>query len=718
MKSLRAFTVISLMSCAASASACWYFERPGTDNMIYRLYEDVTPYYMYQDNHSLVYAADVETEADNLALWRRQTATKMSDGALRWYVYKSSAAELRERGAQAVSIFGRDGYRLLVIAKECEAYRSYLNDPWYYPCRNDRMSQRMEPLLREAASYNGRRYASRYALQALRLMVAKGRYAEAVSYWEKRGRQIPHDAVWDMAERHAACAYLHTGDTLTAASIYARQGDLMSLHHCRLPREKVWNMVYDANPDSPFFKAELQFLLTHIDNRYMQRNEQEYRTYGGDYFLEMLEADRRDVSVALSVANRAIADRRSKNLAMWYYAKAAILDAMGRGDEALATARTGLALCPKGSFLATSMRVLRMYIEAQSCNYDADYIARLGDDLKWLNDNAHRHLTDSVRKRYAYEREQIEGEWYTSTVRFDNQFYWYDVMSRVLVDALVPRLIATGHSADAFLYANLGVFWIMKNVYGRAESPNDPDPYITTTHSNAMVAMADTCRAADLIEAYRHIARPTRTIDRLVRSNGQAGKSYLCDLIGSRLIAEHNYALAAKWLRNVSRVYQRRMPAWKYYTRDPFCFRIGWSTPKRHHTRQSYDYKLRFASEMARLKRIIDTSTNADERGEAMIRYGVGLRNQKEWCWALTRYGDSSANSYGTEPDPDAWGTFYDISDSKQMIEQGIATLKSRELKAHYLHLFARNKEVMDFYADTRTASDLRAHCDLWRDYK
>ena len=115
------------------------------------------------------------------------------------------------------------------------------------------------------------------------------------------------------------------------------------------------------------------------------------------------------------------------------------------------------------------------------------------------------------------------------------------------------------------------------------------------------------------------------------------------------------------------------------------------------------------------------TAKNRDKRGEAKILYGMGLRNQKQWYWALSRYFDSSNFYYTKAGSSDffegAEGGFIDVSDSKKMIDKGIAMLKSSELKAHYWHFFVRNKDVMKYY-DTKRAQHLRLHCNLWRDYR
>lgn len=169
-------------------------------------------------------------------------------------------------------------------------------------------------------------------------------------------------------------------------------------------------------------------------------------------------------------------------------------------------------------------------------------------------------------------------------------------------------------------------------------------------------------------------------------------------------IAEHKYKDAASWLKHS----KRQTSTWGWYDRDPFCLKIGWSTPNRHLISKSPDYKLNFAKRMVELQDQMKYGETINKRAEAMILYGVGIRNQSDWCWALSRFSDSCF----------LHDELVNYKQSKSLIDKGLATMTDIELKAYYLHSFARNKDVMDLCPGTKTAKSLRAHCDLWHDYK
>lgn len=716
MSRLRTSIIISMLAVACRAWAC-YWEGPfNVDNMVYRLVEDVSPYYHYADNHALKYPGCIDTESQNLKLWRKQTGTTVSDDRLRWMVYGSTTAELRACKEDVQKALGADAYRLLVIAKECEAMRDYLNDPWYYPLDNDPMLLDMEPYVKEAKAYDGK-LASRYALQTLRMLVSLKRYDEAMDYWEVKDKSLPHDVTRDMAEREAARAYLCHGDTLKAARIYARHGDIRSLYRCGINPDKAWMLVYENDPNSPYFLHELQYFLVEHDNDARQK-------YYGDDYLLWKKDNQKQVDAVMAVTRRALRENKVKDRAMWHFVLAATLDIQGRGSEALEAVTRGQRECKKGTFMATSMRSLRMLIEARYCKYNSAYQARLYNDLCWLDMQGRKHMTPAIKSQYVPKPfVNWEGDTcdFDAPVVFPNTYYWNDVMCRVLTSTLAPRLMEQGYTADALLCNALGEYWITVQAYDKPDFPQNNIFITKTNYSNCLVNMADSCSGDDLAAAYKRICHPLKPIDKLVARRGQGNSDFWHDLIGTHYIAEQQYDKAARWLTGVSADYQRHMAVWQYCGRDPFNCNYGYRYAHADSPPET-DYKLHFARKMASLKKTMnDASATADARGEAMILYGVGLRNQREGCWALSRYDDTSAYKFGINEAPEEeWLAAYyiDVSDCQQYVDRGLAMIKDRNLKAEYLYRFARNREVMELLADTKTANYLRAHCDMWRDYK
>lgn len=709
MKKLRIYTTISLLFASLSSIACWFPTPTPRDNMIYRLMEDVSPYYWYDStpyfNPSNNAVSNEYFRAENIKLWRKQTNTKISDKEIENLVYTYSADELKAHKEYCIRNLGGDAYKFLVYAKQCEKTRAEMNDPWYYPTKNDPLVRTLQEIS-EKGMISQNKFFNRYVLQTIRALVTIHKDSTAVAYWEKAKPKMEDDIIRTMAERHVAMAYNKIGDKATACRIYARVGDLTSLYQCSENHAQMWEEVFRENPNSPFFVDVMQSLLTHLDNRYFDKMTQDY-----GYEESWLKDDMEQLDTALRIAKRATKDNRVKDKAMWYYSVAALLDSKGDAAQALAYAKSGKSYCKKGSFMDNSMRVLRIYLEAQICDYDSAYIVHLADDMTWLSSLAKGSITPELKSELVVHTiiENWNGQEYeyNPDISYRNKMYWSDAINRILCDVLAPKLKQQGKTADALLLANLGEFWLPRNATGTAHCPNEPSLYTFTDHTNAMAEMADTCSTNALMTMYKRLRRPRNAMDRLVKKNGMADKDYWCDVIGTHCIAEHRYDEAVSWLKGSSDSYQKNCSTWDWYDRDPFCLKIGW-TDGRHYINKKADYKRAYAKRMAELKRQMTHAKTADKRAEAMILYGVGLRNQTDWCWALTRYSDLE---YSHED-------YVDSKESKSMIDKGIALMEDKELKAYYLHSFARNKEVMDLCYDTKIAKNLQAHCDIWRDYK
>lgn len=710
MKRLRAYTTISLLVISLSCIACWYPTPTPRDNMIYRLMEDVSSYYMFDSapyfNPSNNSVSNEYFRAENIKLWRKQTNTTISDTEIEKYVYTFSADELKAHKESCIKNLGEDAYKFLIYAKQCEKAREEMNDPWYYPTKSDPLVHTLQEISDKGMLCKDK-YFNRYVLQTIRALVAINKDSTAVAFWDKAKPKMSNDIIRTMAERHVAMAYNKIGDKTTARKIYARMGDLISLYHCSANHAQMWEDVFRESPNSPFFIDVMQSLLTHLDNRYFDKMTKDY-----GYEMSWLKDDMEQLNTALRIAKRATKDHRVKDKAMWYYSAAALLDSKGDVSEALSYAKRGRAYCEKGSFIDNSLRVLRIYLEAQMCNYDSAYIVRLADDMTWLTSLARRNITPKMKSELTSQT--VTEKWggqvyrYTPEVFYTNKMYWSDAINRILADVLAPKLKREGRAADALLLANLGEFWLPKNATGKAHSPNDPSPYSFTDHSNAMAEMADTCSANSIMTMYKRLKHPWNAMDRLVKQNGMVDDNYWCDIIGTHCIAEHRYKEAVAWLKGTSASYQMNSSTWYWYDRDPFCLKIGWSTDRRHLVKKKADYKLAFARRMVELERQMKHAKTCDKRAEAMILYGVGMRNQSDWCWTLTRYSD-----YNYSHDD-----YVDYKRSQTMIDRGLASMKDKELKAYYLHAFARNKEVMDLCHDTKIAKKLQAHCDVWRNYR
>ena len=94
------------------------------------------------------------------------------------------------------------------------------------------------------------------------------------------------------------------------------------------------------------------------------------------------------------------------------------------------------------------MRVLRIYLEAQTSLYDSAYIAHLANDIEWLSEMARRNITPALKQTLSPRTiEEYDGETfyrYTAGVSYTNKMYWSDAINRILADVLATRLKKQG----------------------------------------------------------------------------------------------------------------------------------------------------------------------------------------------------------------------------------------------------------------------------------
>ena len=57
------------------------------------------------------------------------------------------------------------------------------------------------------------------------------------------------------------------------------------------------------------------------------------------------------------------------------------------------------------------------------------------------------------------------------------------------------------------------------------------------------------------------------------------------------------------------------------------------------------------------------------------------------------------------------------IKKSDWLIKEALNSFTNKELAAQHLRKFLYYKRILDDFGDTETASDIRQHCDRWRDY-
>ena len=701
------------------AMACGWWPTHSGDVRLYRIMPlDEAEYYDY----SVLWSCDnllhrkVDYKADNLRLWQRQTSSSIPLDDIERIVYRTDADFLLSLRGQPqpsseyensflrwiVAHQRTDILDFLILAKRNEEVRLSMNDPWYYDVKDSYHYRVLEDVVQQCRRYTKGPLLGRYALQMMRALCSLRDYQACADYWDGIRRQLPDDAIRTMAELRAAAALYKVGRHDEAFEIYARYGDVASIRAIKggsITNELAF--VYDRCPDSPYLPGEVQKWLLHYGQEESKVLFADRSRYG--YFF-------REYDQLLEVAQRAVKDKRCRQQAMWHYTLAALYDIQGKPREAKKYLQAGQRY-PKDAYLRDTYRVLRIWLDAQTVPIDDVYEQQLIADLRWLAGKVRREATPEVFSRlHEYDSwgNHFDGDDDHREVYqiVSNTYYWNDALRRILFKAVCPRMHAARMYVREIQLANMAENLLVK----------------TNGYSGEMFAIMDRLSYADTRAYYTRIFQPKDDFDRWLNYRSRTDRNYWYDILATKCLRERRYATACYYLRQLPLDFQQQLSVYPYMNKDPFSYNMD---NNKRDLSLAPDYKLHFAEAMLRCEKDMKQSRDPNVRADAKIRYALGLRNSVHRCWFLTRHSSDLCYTTIRDAIPDipypADSTLYRhheyIQLSQTLIDQAILAYTDRDQAARQLRQFLHYKRIMDNYADTPTARDLRARCDNWRDY-
>ena len=188
-------------------------------------------------------------------------------------------------------------------------------------------------------------------------------------------------------------------------------------------------------------------------------------------------------------------------------------------------------------------------------------------------------------------------------------------------------------------------------------------------YSNGLFDLLYSKVAVEDIEAYlESLDRPGTELEQFLDERGYTEKAYFLDIAGTKCLRDMRYADAVRILDRVPSAYQYRLNTAQYMDRDPF---LGY---KKLMKVQLPNYKLSFAKQMAECERILTGNYGPDEKGQAMIQYGVGLKASFTYAWPLTCY------SWSSEGHDDKWMRQKNLGE--MFVRDGLEMIRDKEVKA------------------------------------
>lgn len=702
MKSNICFLLISVLLFvnSAQAYACGPYEYYPYGYKMYRVF----------DKNSVV---KPDERKENCILWQKLTSAEIPLEDIEMVVYKYTLTQMRElmivHDPNAFSTWirtndDREVYEFLMLAKICENTRGLMNDSWYYPSKNDGTYMSLIEIEEKAKAYKGTRLKDRYALQAVRAMFSAQRYQECVDYWNDVEEDLPDGLIKEMSRSYLVGAYSRIGQIDVALEYFTDVEDLNSIIFCLRRQGKIKDVadelecIAEYAPDSYQIPEILQWVVTGFepwgsaDYTYQERMD--------STMVNSIDRELFDKLYQLSV----IMTRQpiSNNKAIWCYTAAFLADLEAKPHEAWKYIQMATK-CPASEFMKESIRVLKIYLDAKVSVYDSAYEYRLFNDLKWLDAKIKGELTEDLKSNIT--------EYYFYYLRSNISFYyWNDMLRRILLAEVCPRMLDRGMQVRALQLANLADNMLLNlnnNIEGKTlKEYRSSDNYNSIDYCSEFFMMMKDCVTIGDLTAYVNNTQSAQSsaFDNYLNERGFIDKDYFYDLIGTRYLSELNYDKAVRYLSNVSSTYQPRLNTSAYMYRDPFS--IAESSLREHK-----NYKLTFAKEMLRLEKSIASATDQNKKAFDLIRYGTGLRNSFTYCWILTEY-----RKFGWSYDlsPYANGVLKKV---ESIYNEALNIVDNDELAAIAYVQLCKWKTAVDKYPDTYAARYTKMMCDNLCDY-
>lgn len=574
----------------------------------------------------------------------------------------------------------------LNLARRCEATRAEINSPWYYPSKECPVVAKLESVLDEALAYSGERYRDRYALQAARAMMTLQHYGQMMEWWRNVDRTIEEDAVRTNIRGYLARAFLEQGDSDEALDIYYELGDLESVKFCL---KKTGEDIDDLDI--------IGYAAKHCpdNSRILPILQRRLRDPG------VLNAIKEDVGLYeryLDICHDALASPGCSKPSVWLYTDAFLKELAGEHDVARdAALRAENAEGP--DIVRESAKVLEMIIDARTSRIDREYEAKLLADLEWLDGKIRSDIGRVTDAPAAFDYMKLNLSYY----------YWNDMLRKIVLGCLAPRLIDSGKSSLALTLSNYADNRFLQLVHQRKPG----QPLNNFDYSCSYFVMLDTLDVGSVVSHSYILFHPATELETFLSERAYRNYDYLNELIGTKYIRAMQYSQAIPYLTRVSEMYAANMNISPYFIRKPFA--TGFDEP-RLAQEPIPQYKLSFAREMADYMRDIDAAEDPDKAAEAKILAGLGIKSSFDddylGCWALTKYVLSEYDGRYASFDSGEMVSYADV-----LIEEGLKEIRSPALAAKYHYKLGCYKTVAIEYGDTSVGREVLAKCDELRNW-
>ena len=670
---------------------------------------------MKGDNPQIVYLDREEQQIENCRSWAKLTSWKIPIPDIQRVVYLWSYRQLQQlydkaKIGNADSIKNRfakwivqhkdlEIASFLLLAKRSESIRQIQNSAWYYYSEEDEVNVGLDNIIEEAKTYKQKRLLDRYTLQMMRTYIAKQQYEQCVNLWLERSHVFKNDVILNMAKGYVAGAYYHTGRIETAKGMFLEIGDMSSYQLC-LKKEGLkydaWDLflhLYQKNPNSQKLLSFLQYFI----------HKEEY-----GYSKDFSELN----SFVLNV----IQEKRVKNLAAWYYAASFTFDKLGDLPKSWEYIQKA-GRCKMNPELKDAIRVFRIYLATKrTSKYNPQFENYIFNELVWLDGKIVSDLDADTKKHIS------SVGFYNHVCRY-SQYYWNDMMRKIVIAQVVPLCISSGYKTRALQFLNYADNRIF-NLVGVSRSWHSgddcidiqdyrmrKDEYNRYDYQNDFFMNLDSMGVKYVKRLAYRMKRPMCKLDHFLNERSYSDLQYLYEIIGTQLIASMQYDEAIDYFRLVSDSFAESRNTYSEMKYNPF----GKFKEK---TVWHNCYKLRFAQAMHSLEKKIEKETNLNDKADYLLMYVRGLQNSVGECWALTSYYQGYWYCFPFYSSYQKKLRAHIIQKAEALKEKAFGLYTDSERAAQAYYDWSLFKTAATRYPDTQVAKFIRGHCDEWVDYK
>ena len=652
-------------------------------------------------------------------------------------IYNRPQAKYENKFVEWITKKDKAILEFLFVAKTNEYIRVQRNSRWYYPTMKIDASMTLEQIAEKSLQSKDKRLRDRYLLQAVRAYFSLNMYQQCVDIWNGEASKLPADnALRAMIQPYIAGAEFRLNNSQRAIEYFAQIGDVNSMLYCanrtgeELSTVEAIDLVYKYAPNSPYIAKTLQWYI-----RSLEPERGLYDDISDSRVLEQAQIRIQCVNELLPFCVAKARAGKDENTAMWYYTAAFLSDLDGKPKQADSYLR--LAESSRSTaYLNESIKVMRIYLDAKLSKYDDAYEAKLFGQLKWLDSKITKNITDDVAYDVAQMYKLCLGRSF---------YYWNDMMRRIVLAEVCPRMVKAGRYTRALQLANMAdnrLFNLVdciecydwnsdkkeyQTVYRTMKQYRyAPNTFNSRDYSNHFFELIDSVGMNRAVSYVGSVRKPKGEFDQYLNERSYVSEDYLNDILGTQALRNMKYDKAVEYLGAVSFEYNmHHLNSFMLY--DPFSLErreIGGyrlDLDCKGDFKSKYDFKYTFAKEMQQLEQSIAASKDPNRKALLMMRYAVGIRNSFDACWALTQYYKGSVYAGCAVDKKREWerDKYTQAATDKfcQIIDSACQIATDKQIAAHIQYGLCNFKTVATKYGDTELGRYVKGKCDKLYDY-